>query len=252
MQKMNKAINSAWISIPKPNPQARARLFCFPYAGGGAFEFRAWAYVLPETIEVCAVMLPGREARLREKPYTHLPALCESLAQVLAPDLDKPFAFFGHSLGAFTAFEMMRQLRRQNHPSPRHLFVSGSRAPQLPNPETPVAHLPDHELVREVRGRYDGIPNEVVENREMLELLLPALRADFMMSETYVYAPEAPLACPITGFGGRQDRSASPEHLESWREQTRHPFVLHMFDGDHFFIKNARRPMLQIIEQSLT
>jgi len=243
--------NNAWISIPKPNASARLRLFCFPYAGGGIFEYRTWAYALPPEIEVCAVQLPGREARLREMPFTKLRELCETLAQAIVPYLDKPFAFFGHSLGAFIAFELIRQLRRENCPMPLRLFVSGSRAPQLPNLEPPVYHLPDDELIREVNQRYGGIPAEVLKNAEMLEMLLPMLRADFAMHDTYVYRDDLPLDCPISCFGGQQDSSTPVTPLEAWRDQTRNTFALQMFAGDHFFIRSARMPLLQAIREQL-
>jgi len=243
--------NNAWISIPRPSASARLRLFCFPYAGGGVFEYRAWPASLPPEVEVCAIQLPGREARLRETPYSQMAALCEVLAQVIVPHLDRPFAFFGHSLGAFIALELVRRLRQQCRPQPEHLFVSGSRAPQLPNPEPPVYHLPDRELIREVSERYDGIPAEVLANADILEMLLPALRADFAMNDTYVYRDEAPLDCPIAAFGGLQDHGVPPGHLEAWREQTRGAFTLNMFWGDHFFLKTSRIPLLQAVREQL-
>lgn len=248
---MSKATSNGWISIPKPNAAAAMRLFCFPHAGGGVFEYRTWPASLPPGVEVCAVQLPGREARLRETPFTQMHALCEALAPALAPYLDKPYAFFGHSLGAFIAFELIRELRRQQQPLPRRLFVSGSRAPQVPNPEPPVYHLPDRELIREVSQRYDGIPAEVLANAEILEMLLPAMRADFAMNDGYVYHEEAPLDCPISGFGGLQDRGVPAAHLEAWRVQTAAAFTLQMLWGDHFFIKTSRLPLLQAVREQL-
>jgi medium-chain acyl-[acyl-carrier-protein] hydrolase len=248
---MIKAMANGWLSIPKPNPQARVRLLCFPYAGGGVFEYRAWAFGVPPEVEIGAVQLPGREARLREAPFTKLDELCGALAQILAPYLNKPFAFFGHSLGAIVAFELIRQLRRQNGVRPVRLFASGSRAPQIPDPYPPIHHLPDDDLVREVSGRYDGMPREILENAEMLALLLPALRADFAMSDTYVYTEEAPLDCPISCLGGLQDSCSPREHLEAWRQQTRSAFALNLFEGDHFFLKTSHLPLLQMVGAQL-
>lgn len=239
--------NNGWLSIPKSHPQARVRLFCFPYAGGGAFEYRTWALSVPPEVEIVAVQLPGREARLQETPFTKLDALCEALAPILATALDKPFAFFGHSLGAITAFELSRQLRRQNGAQPLRLFVSGSRAPQIPDPHPPLQHLPDDDFVQEVSVRYKGIPREILENAEMLALLLPALRADFAMSDTYVYDDEAPFDFPISCFGGLQDHSSPRTHLEAWRQQTGNAFSLNMFEGDHFFLKASRLSLLQAV-----
>ncbi len=241
---------NAWLVIPKPNAQARARLFCFPYAGGGAFEYRAWSPHVPHDLELCAAQLPGRETRLKEAPFTRLLDLTKTLAEVIAPYLDKPFAFFGHSLGAFIGFELARQLRWQNLPQPAHLFVSGSRAPQLPNPEKPMCHLPDHEFVDEIVRRYDSIPQEAREHAELMAMALPALRADFTMNETYEHAEEPPLSCPITCFGGVDDHSAPREHLEAWRAQTRSEFTLRTFPGGHFFIKPERAALAQIIAKA--
>lgn len=248
---MTKAFNSAWINLPKPNASAKVRLFCFPYAGGGVFEYRVWAACLPAAVEIGAVQLPGRETRLGETPFTRIRALCETLAAAMTPFLNKPFAFYGHSLGALIAFELIRELRRAGSPLPKHLLVSGARAPQLPSLEPPVYHLPDDELIREVNARYGGIPAEVLANGEMLELLLPMLRADFAMHDTYVYYDDLPLDCPIACFGGQQDASTPLTHLEAWRDQTRNTFAQQMFGGDHFFIRSARAPLLQAVSAHL-
>ncbi len=240
-------IKNAWINIPKPNASARVRLFCFPYAGGGVFEYRTWAASLPMEVEIGAVQLPGRETRLREAPLTQVRALCAILAEAMKPYLDRPFAFFGHSLGALIAFELIRELRRAAQPLPSKLFVSGARAPQLPSLEPPVYHLPDDELLQEVNQRYGGIPAEILQNAEMLEMMLPMLRADFAMHDTYVYHDDLPLDCPILCFGGQQDASTPITHLEAWRDQTRNHFALQMFGGDHFFIRSSRTPLLQAV-----
>lgn len=243
--------NNAWIAIPKPNAAAKRRLFCFPYAGGGVFEYRLWAASLPADVEIGAVQLPGREARLAETPFTQIRQLCETLAAAMTPFFNKPFAFYGHSLGALVAFELIRELRRTGRPLPRQLLVSGARAPHLPSLEPPVYHLPDDELIREVNARYGAIPAEVLTNAEMLEMLLPMLRADFAMHDTYVYHDDLPLDCPIACFGGQQDASTPVSHLDAWRDQTRNTFALQMFWGDHFFIRSARTPLLQAVRMHL-
>lgn len=244
-------IKNAWINLPKPNALARVRLFCFPHAGGGVFEYRTWAASLPAEVEIGAVQLPGRETRLRETPITQVRALCAILVEAMKPYLDKPFAFFGHSLGAFIAFELIRELRRAALPLPSKLFVSGARAPQLPSLEPPVYHLPDNELIQEVNQRYGGIPAEVLQSAEMLEMMLPMLRADFAMHDTYVYNDDLPLDCPILCFGGQQDASTPVTHLDAWRTQTRNTFARQMFWGDHFFIRSARTSLLQTVSAHL-
>ncbi len=181
------SLTECWLRSPKPNPQASLRLFCFPYVGGGALIFRTWPNSLPATAEVCPVELPGRGTRLKETPFTRLLPLVQALAQALLPHLDKPFAFFGHSMGALISFELTRQLRRLYGLVPLHLFVSAHRAPQLPDPDPPIHTLPEAEFMEELRC-LNGTPKEVLEQPELMELMLPILRADFALCETYIYA----------------------------------------------------------------
>jgi medium-chain acyl-[acyl-carrier-protein] hydrolase len=239
-----------WIQFWQPKPQAQLRLFCFPYAGGGASIFRTWSETLPPQIEICPVQLPGRESRLLEAPFSQLFSLIEPLAQALLPYLDMPCAFFGHSMGALISFELVRYLRQQHGLSPVHLFVSARRAPQLIAPDPPIHHLPEPQFVEELR-RLKGTPEEVLQTAELLQLLIPFLRADFAMCETYLYTPEEPLACPISVFGGLQDDEVSRDMLTAWREQTRGSFKLRFFVGDHFFLHAARASLFQALLQDL-
>jgi medium-chain acyl-[acyl-carrier-protein] hydrolase len=239
-----------WLAYHKPVPQARLRLFCLPFAGGNALTFRHWQSGLHPGIEVCPIQLPGRGGRLREPASTSLPATARALAEALRPYADKPCAFFGHSMGALTAFELARQLRRAGGPEPLHLFVSGSRAPQLPRTDPLTYDLPEPEFVAELR-RLNGTPHEVLEHPELMTLMLPLLRADFEAVQTYSYTPEPPLACPLTAFGGLQDRDVQREQLEAWREQTTGAFSVRMFPGDHFFLNSAEPLLLTVIAQEL-
>jgi len=238
-----------WILRPRPNPQTRLRLFCFPYAGGGAELFRGWSDALPGSVEVCSVQLPGRSTRLREQPFTRFEPLIEVLSEVLAPHLDKPFALFGHSMGAMIAFEFARKLRRKGGPSPLHLFVSGRSAPTIPYRGLPTYNLPDAEFIEELR-RLNGTPREVIENAELMELMLPLLRADFELVQTYVYRPEPLLFCPIAAIGGLQDEEVSRADIQEWREQTS-SFSLKLIAGDHFFVQTARAVLLEFLSRKL-
>lgn len=231
-----------WFTSQQPNPRARLRLFCFPYAGGSAAIYRLWPQNLPSEVEVCVAHLPGRGMRLREQPFTSLDALVDAAAEAIAPSLDKPFTFFGHSMGAMISFELARRLRDQGRPQPTHLFVSGRPAPQLPNHD--ISHnLPEAELRRELL-RLNGTPREVLENPELMELMLPLLRADFSVVETYVYRRGVPLDCSLTAFGGIRDKQVSREQLEAWSEQTVGEFALRMLPGDHFFLNDVQVQML--------
>jgi medium-chain acyl-[acyl-carrier-protein] hydrolase len=155
--------------------------------------------------------------------------------------MDKPFVFFGHSMGALISFELARQLRRDYGKQPIQLFVSGRRAPQLRDRDLPTNTLPESDFVAELR-RLNGTPAEVLENGELLQFMLPILRADFAINETYEYLPERPFSFPITACGGLHDDEVSRNDLEGWKEQTDASFVLRMFPGDHFFL-NAYQPL---------
>jgi medium-chain acyl-[acyl-carrier-protein] hydrolase len=174
----------------------------------------------------------------------------EPLVHWLVHDLElvfeRPFALFGHSMGAFVAFEVARQLRRMGGPLPTRLIVSAARAPQLPDPYQPLYRQPDATLVQEVR-RLNGIPESLLAHPDFLRLLLPVLRADLAVCETYLYKAEAPLSCPVSAYGGSHDTRVPRHFLTGWRAQTSEDFNIRMFPGDHFFLQTARRALLRII-----
>jgi medium-chain acyl-[acyl-carrier-protein] hydrolase len=242
----------SWVVFPKPNPQARFRLFCFPYAGGGATIYRAWPDDLPSHIEICAIQPPGRENRFLEPRFTHLPALVRALDTAIDPYLQAmPFAFFGHSLGALMGFELIRALQKRQGPLPLHLFVAAHRAPQFLERHIRLYDLPDEVFLKELR-RLDGTPQEVTENTDLMEVMMPLLRADFELAESYTYQESDPLLCPITAIGGVSDRDVNEKELDGWRQQTTGDFHLHMLVGDHFFLAKNRTALLQIITDQIS
>jgi len=164
---------------------------------------------------------------------------------------DLPFAFFGHSMGSLISFELARRLRRERQQEPIHLFVSGRSAPQLPDEEPPAHNLPEPEFLEELR-RLNGTPKEALAYPELMQILIPILRADFSVCETYIYTEEPPLACPISAFGGTQDSDVSREDMEAWRRQTRASFTLRMFSGDHFFLHSAEEQLLTILAEEIS
>ena len=241
---------ASWVKCYQPVPNASVRLFCFPYAGSGAIAFRSWSGSLSPTIEVSAIEMPGRGTRIKENLLTRIDPIVEAIALALLPKLDKPFVFFGHSMGAILAFECSRLLRKKYGLLPAHLFVSGRHAPQIP-PKPSIHTLPTSEFISEVR-RFNGIPEAVLENSELMEILLPILRADFEALETYVYSHKSPLECQITAFGGLQDVNTSIDGLKAWANQTRSYFSLQMFTGDHFFINSAQAQLLAMLQKYIT
>ena len=241
----------SWVLSPRPNPQAAIRLVCFPYAGVGPSVYRPWLTALPGHIEARFVQLPGRESRWREPALTNIPEIADRVARALAPHLDAPFAFYGHSLGALLSFEVARRLRAAGGPMPRHLFLGAHRGAQLPNPHPPIRHLSDDAFVAETRKRYDGIPQAVLDNPELLELMLPCLRADFTAFETYEYRAEAPLDVPMSAFGGDLDGYVRTHEVAGWREQTTARFRMRVIPGNHFFLQTARDQVIAALVDDL-
>ncbi|EWC63733.1 Thioesterase [Actinokineospora spheciospongiae] len=229
---------AGWISGDALADDAPTRLFCFAHAGGGGGFFRPWRGALGEDTAVCPVVLPGREGRVREAPFTRIGPLVDALVDGLGPHLDRPFAFFGHSLGSIVAFELAKRLRETGHAGPGCLIASGRRAPQLPNRRRDVHALPSGDFVAEMLG-LGGTPPELVRQPELLEFFLPVLRADFELNETYRPAPAAPLDCPVFGFTGDADPLADPDEVAAWARVTTGPFGLRVFRGDHFYLRDS-------------
>ena len=245
-----KSAANRWLVLPKPNPAAAMRLFCLPYAGGTPLIFSNWPAALPENVEICPIQLPGRGMRLNEPPFTRLGSLLESLTPALRPFLDKPFAFFGHSMGGLICFEFARVLRRRFGLQPEALFIAGRQAPPIRDRTTARYDLPEPKFIEELR-RLNGTPPEILEQPELMRLLVPLLRADFEVCQTYVYDPGPPLDCPMFIFSGLEDAEVSFEELEGWRAHTTAAFSLRVLPGDHFFIQTAQSQLLEMISEEL-
>ncbi|MEM8534977.1 MAG: thioesterase domain-containing protein [Chloroflexota bacterium] len=222
---------------------AQLRCFCFPYAGSGASIFAQWQTHFPAEIALCPVQLPGRENRFRDSPFVHITPLVEAIIEGLKPHFDIPFVFYGHSLGALIAFEVARSLRTQNMPQPMHLLLSSHRAPQLPSSSPTLYQLSDEALVTHLQ-RLGGMSQTLVQNTEWLAFVLPVLRADLSVYDTYAYIDDEPLSCPISVYGGLDDQRVSLAELEAWRDQTQSHCTLQMFSGNHFFIQSAQDSLL--------
>jgi medium-chain acyl-[acyl-carrier-protein] hydrolase len=237
----------SWIVCSEPrSSEERIRLFCFHHAGGNAATFRDWPSGLPEWIEVCAVQLPGRGSLFNHPRHKRLEPLVSDLLPRLRPWLDKPFAFFGHSLGALVALAVTHGLVGEGGPVPRHLFLSAFRPLHLPRKRANLADAPEEELLQAI---WDLQPEstEVLQNSELCSLLLPILRDDFAISETCLWTDRAPLSCPISVFGGADDFWAEPEVLGEWSKYTRAAFETKVFSGGHFFINQSAHDVLNVI-----
>ena len=242
---------SRWVVRHRPEPQARLRLFCFPYAGGGASIYRLWPAGLPRAVEVCAIQLPGHEERIRERPHTRMAALLPQLTEGLLPLLDdRPFALFGHSMGALMAFSFARHLRARGLAEPVLLALSGRAAAHLPAERPPAHALPEAAFLRELT-LYGGASDALLQSAELRELFLPILRADFELFETHVHTPEPPLRCPVVTFAGLDDARYPPAQVAQWREHTSGPFASHTLAGGHFFLNTARAPLLSLLGDAL-
>ena len=241
-----------WILCHNGHVSSRLRMFCFPYAGSGSSVFNEWPKSILPGIELCVVKLPGRESRYNEKPYRRIDDLVKKLANEMRPLLNKPFIFFGHSIGAHISFHLARFLRRNNMHVPKHLIVSGARAPQIEsrNPDPLHYTMEDSEFIKELI-ELKGMPDDLLKNQELLDLVIPILKADIEMINTMEYKEENPLDCSISSFGGLFDERVKKEDSEAWKEQTCRDFSLAMLPGGHFFMNTHRDQLIREINSHI-
>jgi len=237
------------VFIRSPNPAARMRVFCFPYAGAGAAVYRQWPAHLPADIEVAAVQLPGREWRIQEPPLEDLNALAKDACKAIASMLDKPYALLGTSLGGGLIFELARELRAQGLPLPACLIPLAVGAPHTP--EEKLYHtMADAELLAELRD-FGGMSEEFLQNQELLELALPILRADCVAHETYDCVEQPPFDFPIWVYGGIGDDTVARERLDAWSVHTTAECKVHMVAGGHLFVDELPDMLMQSIARRL-
>ncbi|MDG4758420.1 thioesterase domain-containing protein [Micromonospora sp. WMMD710] len=237
-----------WFLSAGSRDPAPVQLFCLPYAGAGASAFRHFPSCFGPDVEVLPVQLPGRENRINETPRFRV----AEVATAIAERVDGPYAIYGHSMGGRLGFDVVRELRRGGHALPLRLYVGGARAPHISAPSAfdGLSQVDDEELLRRLRAG-GGLPAEVLEHPELVELLLPLLRADFERVDGYRYRPEEPLPVPIVVFSGRDDRAVTREQSAAWREHTSAGCALHELDGGHFFLHDALPELAAAIRADL-
>ena len=243
-----------WFSFLHKASNPRLRLICLHYAGGNAGVFRHWGASIPQDIDLLAVNLPGRTSRFKEPLIEHMDLLVDRLLEAISRErvLVQPqrFALFGHSMGGLIAFELARKLGQRMKLHPDHLIVSGSRAPSLPRKERLRHALPKAEFIAELR-RYGGTPEAVFEHDELLETVVPMLRADFAIVETYHPGSDAKVSCPLMVFGGESDPYVESTLLDAWQEHTTAPIDVRLFAGGHFFLQDCEREVLGALSSIL-
>lgn len=238
------------ICYHETRPTARFRLFCFANAGGSAVLYREWASAFPPTIDICPVELPGRGLRLAEPRFTSLEPLVASLHQELEPYFDLPFAFLGHSMGGLLSYELTARLEKESQVHPELIFVSAHRAPHLPPTVADTYLLGDQHLLAKLKT-LGGTPQKVLENDSLMEIMLPIVRDDFTVCDTYAFTSKPALNCPIIALAGLHDSHVTHAEMEAWQQHTQGHFALHVFPGDHFYINSARHLVQQIVFQTI-
>lgn len=238
-----------WVRCYESRPQARLRLFCFPHAGGTASAYRLWPPLLPTAVEVLAVQYPGREERFSEPCLTTMAELVDGVVAGIRAELDRPFVFFGHSMGAAVAYETALALHRLGLPMPQRLVLSGKEAPE--HVEYGEIHLRDDDgLVAELVG-LGGTGTAVLEHPELRELLLPIVRSDYKLIETYQPTEAPKLSCPVTAFVGEDDPELTIEQARDWQRTTTGEFDLQVFPGDHFYLMDGRAQVVAALTRRL-
>ncbi|EWM18235.1 thioesterase II family protein [Kutzneria sp. 744] len=238
--------HSRW--LPFPDTEGGLRLYCLPHAGGSASAFRPWIGRIPG-VSVLPVQYPGRETRLRETPHVDIPSLASELAEALLADAqDAPYAVYGHSFGALTAFEVLHVIRGLGGPMPSHLIVSGFSAPQ--SEDFADDAVTDEEIIALLRD-LGGTPEQYLTDRRILKMIMPPLRADLTAKVAYRYMPRPELDVPILALGGIEDQQATYDSMRGWADQTTAGFGLHPLNGGHFAVLEQPEETLRVIAGAL-
>lgn len=239
-------ISHGWVrpgpgAAPQGSP-VRPRLVCLTYAGRGASGFADWPRLVGGTADVLAVQLPAREERRTDPPVTDIAALRERLLPELLPWLDGPFVLFGHCMGGLLAASIATTLSAEHGRAPEALVLSGTAPPWQQEALGELENLTDGEFIRGLR-KAGALTRKQIAEPAVLALMLPAIRADYVLFEStregFAEPASAPLHCPLELFAGESDTAIDPDRMRAWGALTTGPVALRMFPGDHFFLDTA-------------
>ncbi|WP_339388642.1 thioesterase II family protein [Vibrio caribbeanicus] len=242
-------MKSIWFERFNPLLSPNIRIICFPYAGGNASTYSNWHRYLPSDIEVIAIQPPGRANRLIEPAIDNVDELIENLSMYIDFFTSTKYVLFGHSLGSRVAYALALRIKQYGGPPPLHFVASGSPAPHVIPHRKCISGLPKREFINELR-LLNGTPEEVLQSEELMEILIPMLRADFKMSNTFV-SEKTLLDCPISTICGLNDIGLQVEHQEAWEELTNNNFSIKYIQGNHFFIDKNVRGVVNLVREVL-
>ncbi|MGV8873323.1 MAG: thioesterase II family protein [Rhodococcus sp. (in: high G+C Gram-positive bacteria)] len=243
---MFRRVHNRWIG-GRENPDAGPLMLCFTYAGGSTGAFRGWEDVLP--VNVRPIVLPGRDSRIDEPAYTRMTSLIADLVEHVGPQVTPDTVFFGHSMGALVAFEFTRELRRRGMTVPKKLLLAAFRAPHLESDRRPIHGWPDDVLQAVLRR--EGVPAATLGNPHIMAALLPTLRADLELCETYEFVDDEPLDVPFAVYGGSDDVRVLPGTLREWDRHTSRGATFQTVNGPHLFINVSRDELLTAVQHEL-
>ena len=247
-----------WVLRSRVIDNPRMRLFCLPYFAGGASVYSSWSDLVQDGIEVCAIQYPGREERTAEKPIDNYQDLVRGIAEVIDPLLNCPIALYCHSAGAGIGLELARYLRREKGIQPVKFMVGGWRSPHLESPFKFLDAIHDEEvyldknipnIINHLRSLE--IPEDVLQNKELIDEMLPSLRADILLGKRYKYYEDEPLGCSITAFAGKEDSVFTEEQVRQWKKHTTGEFRFQRVNGSHLFCRDNKEELLEFINEEL-
>ncbi|MGC5010638.1 thioesterase II family protein [Streptosporangium sp. DT93] len=244
------SLDDVWVRRFHEGPDRAPFLVCFPHAGGSANYFSPLSGMLRSSAQVLALQYPGRQDRRHHRCLTTIDAFADEVFAALEPIMKQPVAFFGHSMGAMIAFEVATRMRERLDTEPGVLMVSGRRAPSR-HREEPGVHLRDDDgIVAELKG-LSGTDTRVLDDPDVLDMILPAVRGDYTAVETYRYRPRPVLGCPIVALTGDEDPKADLDEVEGWRDHTTGAFRMHTFRGGHFYLVEHGKAVADVIARHL-